>query len=467
MQEQLLHFIWQYRYFNHRELTTQAGETLYIYHPGFPNADQGPDFQGARISIGGIPRTGAIELHVRSSDWRRHQHDEDPHYSHVILHVVWENDCAATPAGIPIVVLQDRTPKMLLARYQDWMAHQRFIPCEPLISIHAAAPTQAAVSRVNSNLHRQTQKNKKHLPPAPAEKHSNIHAGQGLFSHSWCHQLVLQRLDRRADLIRDCLAANRDDWELTTWWFIARSLGQPVNTDVFFAIARSLPLKLLLRHRGDMPILQALLFGQAGLLEGPRADPRLKSDYDCYRSAYQLRPPGLPVSFLRMRPAHHPTHHLTQLAGLLGRPPGWFTLLRESADRRQVIAELMTPEKPMGDTIKKSVLLNALVPVLYAFGVVRQEPAAKNKALRWLYETPAERNSILGKWQQVGVHAGNAAEGQALLELKKNYCSRKRCLECAVGRSLLTRDGNQPEDYDPSATGAAIRRARFSNETLL
>jgi hypothetical protein len=406
MREELLQFIWRFRYFNHRDLCTDAGEPLFIHHPGEPNNNQGPDFLGAHIRIGAAFCQGAVELHVCSSGWRLHGHEGDPHYAAVILHVVWENDCVDPPDGIPILTLCHRTPKILLSRYQEWMCHKKFVPCESLLVVYA--------------------------PRNPSKN--------PVFSAAWFRELLLRRLAQRTAFIQACLASNRDNWELSTWWLIARSLGQPVNTHAFFAIARSLPLTSLLRQSGNPRTLEAILLGQAGLLDGPTADPGLRAEFQFYSAKYQLDPPGLPISFLRMRPAHSPTVRLSQLAALLTLRSGWFTLIRESNFLHELQAWLdLGPSQPkLGKTIRDSIVLNAFIPLLYAFGTLRQEPGAQKKAIRWLHETAPERNAILDRWRCLGITASNAAESQALLELQKNYCATGECLRCDIGRRLLT-----------------------------
>jgi hypothetical protein len=433
MREELLHFIWRFRYFNHHELFTEAGETVWIQAPGEQNVHQGPDFLHARISIGGILREGPVELHIRTSDWHRHAHDGDIHYREVVLHVVWENDLEDSPGGLPVLVLGHRVPKLLLGRYRQWMDSRSFIPCE------------------------------RRLPAVDA----STRAG-------WLQQLLWHRLQQRALFIRSCLEDNRQHWEETTWWLMARSMGQPVNAKAFEVIGRSLPVSLLARHRGEPVRLEALLLGQAGLLEGEFAGeyPRaLQKEYSFCRVKYGLSVSPVPLSFLRMRPGHFPTVRLAQLAGLLGRPGGWFGRIRDADSPRDLAAlldvtvtgywddhyvlarspghesRLSSASKPilssahrprrMGEAMKKSLVINAFVPLLFAYGWLRGLPAYQEKAVRWLEETGPEDNTIITGWRRLGVPVTNAATSQALLELKKSYCNDKKCLDCAIGQRLL------------------------------
>jgi hypothetical protein len=377
--EALLHFIWRFRYFNHHELFTEAGETVWIQAPGEPNVHQGPDFLHARISIGGILHEGPVELHIRTSDWHRHAHDGDIHYRGVVLHVVWENDLEDSPGGLPVLVLGHRVSKLLLGRYRQWMDSRSFIPCE------------------------------RRLPAVDASTRTG-----------WLRQLLWHRLQQRALFIRSCLEDNRQHWEETTWWLMARSMGQPVNTAAFEAIARSLPISLLLRQREDPARLEALLLKQAGSL-------------------------NVPLSFLRMRPPHFPTVRLAQLAGLIASHSGWFGTIRDAESLRDLSAllDVTAGGHRMGEMIKRSLVINAFVPLLFAYGWLRNLPAYQEKALRWLEEIRPEDNAVLTGWRRLGVPVKNAADSQALLELKKSYCNGRKCLDCAIGQRLLGQ-GREP-----------------------
>jgi len=366
--EVLLHFIWKKRYYNHRELATEAGAPLFIHHPGEPNTDQGPDFSNARITIGDSTLEGPVELHVKASDYFRHGHTGDPQYQNVILHVVWINDTSEPPAGIPILALYDRIPTSLIGRYQQFMVSQSVIPCASLLPVN--------------------------IPWAPFRD-----------------QLLDQRLAHRTTFIRTLIDEANPHWSEALYLLIARSLGQPLNTNAFLTIARSLPLNFLLRRRSDPTRLETLF-----KIYASRLDP--------------------PLSVYRMRPAHSPAVRLRQLADLLNNHTGRFTLLLESDDYAPILQTLGAAG--LGKTMRNSILINAIVPLLYAYGTLRAEPQLCEKALRWLSETPPENNHVIRSWRELGMTAHTAADTQALLELRKNYCREKKCLDCTIGRHLLT-----------------------------
>ena len=390
MREDLLQFIWRYSYFNQVSLFTEAGEELRILSPGVLNTSAGPDFRDARVVLGGVLHEGPVELHSRASDWDRHGHGDDDNYRGVILHVVWEDD--GGPPNIPVLVLQHRVSKLLLGQYDTWMRSQLFVPCAAqLPRAHEAVWTV------------------------------------------WKDRLLEQRLRQRMVLIRRLLEQNRQHWEETTWWLMARSLGLPANGIIFEAVARSVPFRLLARHRQEPVLLKALLLGQAGLLDSEDS----RREYRWLRVKYRLLPPPGVLHRAGMRPAHRPARRLAQLVQLFSSGEGWFARIREAEDAQQLIDALSADG--LGADMKRSLLINAFVPILFAYGWLRGEPALREKALRWLSEEKAETNGIIASWQRLGVSVMNAADSQSLLELKKNYCDARRCLDCAIGRFLLER----------------------------
>ena len=225
MTERLLQYIWQFQYYNKGELTTTEGESLQIVNPGQFNTNQGPDFLDGQIRIDITLWAGSIELHINSSDWRNHKHSEDKNYNNVILHVVWKHDIALR-LPFPTLVLEDRVPKILLDKYDELMHSPGFIPCE-----------------------------------------KTIHKVEEIKLLSWKERLLVERLEGKSKQIFDFLQQNQHHWEETFWWLLARNFGARLNTDAFEKVARSLPVSTLSKHKSQPIQLEALLFGQAGLLE--------------------------------------------------------------------------------------------------------------------------------------------------------------------------------------------------------
>ena len=264
MTERLLQYIWQHQYFNKSELFTdgQFTELLQIISPGVFNTDQGPDFSEAKIRIGQNTWNGNVELHVKASDWHKHKHQEDANYKSVVLHVVWENDLADAVYQPPILTLAPRISKFLLEQYEEWMMSPSFIPC----SRHISAVPEIIWSK-------------------------------------WKETLLIQRLQEKTRLIYEYLDASKNHWEEVFWWLLARNFGITVNREAFELVAKSLPLSLIAKHKHQIHQLEALLLGQAGLLNGKFTEAypaMLKKEYTFLRKKYQLKSIFAPVHFLRM-----------------------------------------------------------------------------------------------------------------------------------------------------------------------
>lgn len=93
------------------EMLTVDGRRLRVIYRGVWTYADGPDFRDAMLDLGGMLVQGAVELHLRSSDWQRHRHQDDAAYDAVVLHAVLDDDLPAAvagPAGRPIATIQLR-----------------------------------------------------------------------------------------------------------------------------------------------------------------------------------------------------------------------------------------------------------------------------------------------------------------------------------------------------------------------
>jgi Protein of unknown function (DUF2851) len=416
MNEKLFQYIWQFRHFNLSELTTVENEPLQIIHPGTLNTNQGPDFLNAKIKIGNTIWAGSIELHLRSSDWKNHKHGGDKNYNNVILHVVWQ-DNIDLQLPFPTLELQSKISKILLAKYDELMNTNAFIACQ-----------------------------------------NNIHKIEPFIWNAWKDRLLAERLEDKAQRIFEYIQINHNHWEETFWWLLARNFGIKVNSDAFEKIAQSLPINILAKHKNQIHQTEALLFGQAGLLENDfkEAYPRmLQKEYLFCKSKYQLTPIQIPLHFLRMRPSNFPTVRLAQLAMLIHNSTHLFGQIRDTNSLKDVKALLNVTandhwhyhytldeasafkEKNLGTQMINNILINTIVPVLFAYGQYHKEQQYKDKALQWMEEISAEKNEITKGFTALTITNNNALDSQALIQLKNNYCNQKRCLECAVGNQLM------------------------------
>ncbi len=416
MNEHLLQFIWQFQYFNKSELATTGGDPIRIITPGSLNTQQGPDFSGARIRIGSAVWAGSVELHIRTSDWFSHDHGTDSNYKNVILHVVYENDMASF--SLPVLELKSRIATSLLHRYRTLMQSQQFIACEKLI---ADVPRLTMVA---------------------------------------CKErMVIERLQRKVAHIEMYLKQTGRHWEEAFWRLLARNFGGKTNAEAFENIAQHLPVRILAKHKNQLIQLEALLLGVAGLLEYESFEEKycvlLQREYRFLKNKYQLKAIVYPVYFLRMRPANFPTLRLAQLAALIHGSAHLFSKIIEEPSLKRVESwfeaepndywsyhytlkdEPVERKKSVGRDMINNIMINTVVPLLFAYGIAQQNETLKRRSLAWLDEIKAERNLITSGFESLHIANKSAWDSQALTELKTQYCDRKRCLQCSVGNAVL------------------------------
>ena len=426
MREDFLHYVWQHQYFDKADLRTAAGEEIQVLRPGHRNADAGPDFLNARLRLGEVEWNGAVEIHLRASDWARHHHQTDPKYDQVILHVVGRHDADVARTNgspIPALALQARIGPELLARYQA------------LVDAPAAAP----------------------LPCAPL-----LAQVPEITRTMMTERALLERVEHKADAVLALHQTLGQDWEATAYHALMAAFGFQKNSEPLARLAKALPLAVLRRHRHDRRQLEALLFGQAGFLVDNKetADDAyiqdLKQEHEFLRHKYGLGPAALAVhewNYLRLRPANFPTVRLGQLAGLLHARPALFDALLTAGSVRALTEFFQAPApdywrrhfrpgRPgrapaLGQSSVELLITNVVVPLRVAYARHLGQPALVESSVALLSELPAEHNQYTDAYAALGFVHRSAADSQGLLALHKNYCAPRRCLHCAIGSRLV------------------------------
>ncbi len=421
MKEDFLHYLWRMRKFDQSELKTTDGEPLTILKTGEHNKDAGPDFSNGRIRIGNILWAGNIEIHLKSSDWYLHKHQNDYAYNSVILHVVLDEDepvFRKNGERIPCLEIKKHIPPKISKIYQRLKQNEHWIPCEHQFN---------HVPEITKNL--------------------------------WLDRLLVERLEHKIIDISRSLEMNKHNWEETFYQFLARGFGVKVNVEPFGQLAQSLPLKILTKHKTSLFQLEALLFGQAGMLskefehEYPK---RLKKEYSFLKKKYQLIPIQVESwKFMRMRPANFPTVRIAQFATLIYQSTYLFSKVLVAKNVKEVEnmfevkisnywqahyifdKKSINRNKSLGKSSIHLLIINTMIPFLFLYGKLNSKEVLKSKALDLLEELPAEKNTIITQWKKLGAMPGSAYQTQALLQLKKHYCDKKNCLNCSIGYALL------------------------------
>ena len=420
MRESILHYVWQHKLFIAQQLFTTEGEPVAVIDVGKYNTDAGPDFFNAKIRIGETLWAGNVEIHTRSTDWNKHSHHSDKAYDSVILHVVSEVDgeiFRADGAKIPQLVLI--YPSHIAENYDRLITEQKWIACADKL---AAVP--------------------------------------GIVIESWKNALLTERLEQKMQAIITLLTESNQHWEEAFYITLARNFGFGTNSQAFESLSKSIPLSVLGKHKDQLLQLEAVLFGQAGLLTDEATDEysiRLKQEYSFLKAKFGLQPMNASQwKLLRLRPDNFPHVRIAQFASLIHSSSKLFSKIVENPEmeylrsifvcepsdywkRHYLFAhESPTSDKKLGAQSINVILINTVVPFLFCYAQQKNNQQLKDKALQLLEQLPSERNAIITAWQKLGINSASAYDSQALLQLKKQYCDDKKCLRCRIGHKVLT-----------------------------
>jgi len=419
MNEDFLIYLWSNQLFKADK--TVADESISVISQGQRNMDSGPDFFNARIKIGNTIWAGNVEIHSRSSDWFRHKHDNDSAYDNIILHVVLEDDKPVKRNNgeiIPTLVLNNKFNENIFNKYQAFIRSKKWIACE-----------------------------------------DSIESTNYFDRLSWFDTLMAERLEDKANHIFRELNNSQNDFHETFYRKLARNFGFKTNGDIFELLANSLPLKILAKHNNNLLQIEALLFGQAGMLNIEFTDDypeQLFKEHLFLSEKYNLKSiDPKPWKFMRMHPANFPTIRISQFANIIHRSSGLLHKILETERLTDIISLFKTQASPywtdhfrFGKTTNPKVkelgvgsinllLINTIIPFTFVYGKQTASDALMEKAVNWLEQIKAENNVIIRNFKDRGIKAENAMQSQALLQLKNNYCDKKRCLDCRIGYLLL------------------------------
>ena len=424
MREEFLHYLWKYRLYDEVKLTENKHNNVKVISPGEYNRDAGPDFFNARIRIDGITWAGNVEIHSKASSFGLHGHNNDRSYDNIILHVVDEYDMRISNSSgreVPTAVM-GYNPS-IYEKYVDLINNPYVIACQKEIGF---------IEKI-------------------------------VIDH-WLVSLAVERLQEKSLQIEKILEETGNDWEEVLYRMLFRCFGLKINSGIFELLAKSLPYKLIRKHADDLIVVEALLFGTAGLLEdelyrGGTDDPYRKllaREYNVFSSKYSLKPlHGWLWKFARLRPANFPTIRIAQLATLYRDAGGLFSKIIECGDLEKIRSLFditasgywdshytfgkISPEKAkkLGAGARELLLINAVIPIMFLFGAGNNDETLREKSLMFLEDIRPEDNRIIREWRRVGITPRSAFHSQALIQLRNNYCEKKRCLDCRIGKVII------------------------------
>ncbi|KQR71107.1 DUF2851 family protein [Pedobacter sp. Leaf176] len=420
--EDFLHYVWQFRSFDNNELKTADGESLKIIHQGFLNKNAGPDFNNSKIQIGDTVWAGNLEIHIKSSDWLRHNHQSDSSYENVILHVVYENDVKIKRIDgsiLPVLELKNRIAEDLIEKYETLFLTLTDFPCK------------AQIKTVDK-----------------------------LIIDSFVSRTLFERFEQKTYVVSETLKELNGNWDETFYRFMARNFGFKINALPFELVAKAIPQQIYGKHKVNPLQIEALIFGSAGFLNEKFVEEypvRLKKEFEFLQKKYNIKPIDVSIwKFMRMRPQNFPTLRLAQFAALIVKANHLFSKVLDIsvvAELRELFENLPVNvywkthyhfkketdgvNIQIGKASVDNILLNTVALFLFTYGKQSGTQFYINRAIKLLESLPPERNAITDRFLQAGVLMYNAFTTQGILHLKKHYCDEKKCLSCGIGLKIL------------------------------
>lgn len=423
MQEDFLHYIWKYKKMDVFNLTTSKNEAVQIVSGGQHNLNSGPDFFNAQLKIDEQLWAGNVEIHIKSSDWFVHNHEIDSAYDNVILHVVWEHDTEVfrkDNTQIPTIELKSYVSKEALENYQKLFSKSdKWINCE-----------------------------------------QDFNSIDDFTIGNWLERLYFERLERKSKDIDILLKSSANNWEAVLFKMLAKNFGLKVNGESFLSIANSIDFSIVRKQQSNLMSLEALLFGQAGLLEDSIQEPyfiELVNEYKFLTQKFSLSNASVtPIQFFRLRPPNFPTIRLSQFANLYHLHQNIFSKIIESHSVEDFYklfkvgtSSFWNIHYTFGKTSKASkkvitksfidlLLINTIIPIKFSYSKQIGKPNEES-ILKLIQKTPSEKNNIVKKFNDLKSVSKSALQSQALIQLKNEYCDKNKCLQCSIGNRFLTR----------------------------
>jgi hypothetical protein len=421
--ENLLSYIWQFQLFQKDNLVTKSGKQIRIVKQGTPQYNQGPDFSQAKIAIDDITLAGSVEIHKSTKDWYLHQHQTNKQYNTVILHVVWNANESFTKLEngehVEVLALQNLVKEELLARYDLLMKSSNKIACDGF---------DITLNELERN--------------------------------NYLQKLAIGRIQRKVEEIEKLIENHQGNWNQIVFIQLARYLGTSLNNVALQSLSESIDIRILLKSKSAIKIIEAILFGQAGMLDSDKTDDyfiQLKKEYNYQKRLHSLSQiSSVNFHYSKIRPSAFPSFRIAQLASLMfhnsfliedicslnsideikklfqiAPHPYW----NEHYDFDQ--AQKKKHSLQLGKNSIEMLAINFICPLMFAYGKHRGDEDLCDKSVALLEKIAAEKNSITRLFEAKKIKAYNALESQALIELKNVYCDYKKCLNCMIGHKLL------------------------------
>jgi hypothetical protein len=421
MNEEFLHFIYRFKLWANNNCYLTTGQKFEIIDTGIYNRDSGPDFFNAKIKIGDTVFVGNVEIHINASDWYNHGHEKDKAYNNVILHVVFNDNRKVYINKRELPTWEIKFSHLLFNKYAEFKLNESDIPCYEYISL---------VDDFKSKM--------------------------------WFDKMAIERLEDKVSFYDDILKKSSGDFEQIVYLSLAKSFGFGINSDAFYNLAYTTPLNIVKHYTGNKNLLEALFFGQSGLLEDAITDNYvidLKKSYDFLVRKFNIFPINSSNwKHSRIRPSGNPYMRIAQFVSVMSEFGRFVHLISKNEIDFKEIKNFFNvvvsdywknhyiPGKvsenvkyKLGNEAVNSVIINAVIPMLFLWQKYYNPNYDPETILDFLKSLKPENNRITREWERLDVVAKNSYESQAIINLKKNYCDNKRCLRCNIGYEILSK----------------------------
>lgn len=430
MKEAFLHYVWEQLQFDFYKMTTTTGERVYLKRCGKLNTHQGPDFSDACVMIDEQVWAGSVEMHLTSAEWYAHGHHTDEKYNNVILHVVQESTGQAILRQdgtlCPEVAIGALIPEEVLGKYEQLSQKSEEIPCHGLIQ------------QLDARLF-----------------------------YDYVVQQALGRMGEKVARVQRDLQINRYNWEETAWRWLMRYMGGTLNGHIFEQIAEAVPFSVLKKYVHEQPLVEALLFGTyldaKGKSRTTKPDEEgadylasLCENYTFLRQKHELQSPCITTfSYLRMRPAAFPDLRLAQVAALSHLLPDlaewtlqgkWQFLLKTDvcvSGYWQCHERLGKAGRQrnglLGKPQKENLIVNVCLPLHLAYAQFQQPNfPTETLIIQTLSALKPEHNHYTATFESLNLPPQNTLHSQGMIALKKTLCETFGCLQCELGKKMLS-----------------------------
>lgn len=387
MIEKYLHYLWEYKIIPFHQLPFFKMHQFKVLNYGTYNSfESGPDFKNVQFKLDDLIWCGNVEMHIRSSDWNRHKHQQDRAYDNVILHVVYEHDVEINQHGfvIPTIELKNCIDWKHFGTFQSLLKHKNKIFCgSQFLSISILERTNFLERSLFNRLTRKTQ----------------LHIKEDFCSPQ---QFLFH--------------------------FLFQAFGTKTNQLAFEELATRLSVDKLKQMDADSQRNEIMTLSNL-LNKSFDSSPFLMN-----KSSWK---------FGGVRPQNSPLIRLNQLVDIVNAFDFRIDFITFKTDEiirffKDIVFICSIQNIPaLSNSFKNLLLINGVVPFLFWYGNFLEDDSLIEKAFDILYALPPENNRIINKWKHFNIKPKNAAESQAYLEIFNEFCTNKKCLTCSIGKQLL------------------------------